>query len=152
MDIRKNGKSGMTLIEVLVVIALLGVLAAVLVKSVSGSMDAGKMATANLFCDSTFKSAVQAYKVSHGGDLPASMAGLEKFLGDPAPKDPWGNPYGFQQVGPYAVVWCRYNDGTAAIPATIANPGARDESFDDVNEYNKPDDGSEAKGHIAWVK
>ena len=126
MDIRKrNGKSGMTLIEILVVIALLGVLAGVLVRSVSGSVDVGKIAAAKLFCDTTMKGAIEAYKLSHDGKYPSQLSDLEDFLGDAAPKDPWGNPYRYA-IDPSnpngCSVWVNYDDSKADEPKNTYDP------------------------------
>ena len=100
MDIRKrNGKSGMTLIEILIVVALLGVLAGVLVRSLGGSLEAGKKATAKLFCTTTARSAIEAYKAINNQKLPTDMNQLKPYLGgDEGLKDPWGNNYQFKSV------------------------------------------------------
>ncbi|MDR2372328.1 MAG: type II secretion system GspH family protein [Puniceicoccales bacterium] len=96
MDIsRKNGRSGMTLIEILIVIMLLGVLAGVLVKSLSGTAEAGKQAAANLGCE-TIKTALMAYKTVKG-QWPADKATLVNsgFIENDTFINPWGNGNGY---------------------------------------------------------
>lgn len=103
MDIRKrNGKSGMTLIEILIVIALLGVLAGVLVKSLSSSLDSGKKASAKLFCESTMGTAIASFKLMNS-KLPEKWSDLQSYItldsdDGTAPKDPDGNSYYLAQV------------------------------------------------------
>ena len=144
MDIRrKNGKSGMTLIEILVVVALLGILAGVLVRSVSGSMNAGKMATAKLFCDTTVKSAVESCKVSNGNQLP-TVEMVKKFLGNDL-KDPGNHEYGFQVAKDKSAavdvlyVWSKFgaaNEDTppAKYDASGATPAERVAAIKDYND------------------
>ncbi|MDR0418244.1 MAG: type II secretion system GspH family protein [Puniceicoccales bacterium] len=95
---KESSKNGMTLIEILIVITLIGLLTGVLVKSLGGNLDAGKKATAKLFCSKTIRSAIEAYKVTHDSRLPANWKDLEKLItldndSETAPKDPWNNDY-----------------------------------------------------------
>jgi general secretion pathway protein G len=97
---RKNGEKGMTLIEILIVITLIAILTGVLVKSLGGNLDAGKKATAKLFCTKTIGGAIEAYKVTHDGKLPTSWKDMGKLIAldndaQTAPKDPWNNDYKF---------------------------------------------------------
>ncbi|MDR1590944.1 MAG: prepilin-type N-terminal cleavage/methylation domain-containing protein [Puniceicoccales bacterium] len=92
MDIsKKNGRSGMTLIEILVVVALLGVLAGVLVRSLGSSSENGKRAAAQLFFKTTLKSLLMGYKVTYG-HYPKDQDEIDKTkITD---KDFWTNPWG----------------------------------------------------------
>jgi prepilin-type N-terminal cleavage/methylation domain-containing protein len=93
---KENSKNGMTLIEILIVITLIGLLTGVLVKSLGGNLDAGKKATAKLCFSKTIRGAVEAYKVTHDNRLPMSWKDLGKLItldndGGTAPKDSWNN-------------------------------------------------------------
>jgi general secretion pathway protein G len=97
MDIsRKNGRSGMTLIEILIVVMLLGILAGVLVKSLSGTGEAGKQAAAKLACETTLKTALLAYRTVKGS-WPDTKAALIQsgFIDGDAFTNPWGLDDGY---------------------------------------------------------
>lgn len=126
MDIyKKNGKSGMTLIEILIVVALLGILAGVMVKSLGSSLDQGKKGAADTFVTDTLPSAIQLYKVRNNGKSPESLDTLIEEGVISGKNDPWGNEYGYKKeaggVEKYVAVWCNYNADKAA--ATIAGTG-----------------------------
>lgn len=90
---KRNKLKGMTLIEILIVVTLLGILAGVLVKSLGGSLQAGKDATVKLFATTTFKTACEAYKAVHG-KYPANKGELETVMeGGTMPPDPWNGQY-----------------------------------------------------------
>ncbi|MDY0073245.1 MAG: type II secretion system major pseudopilin GspG [Thauera sp.] len=103
---------GFTLVELLVVLAILGLLAGLVGPRVLGQLDGAKSKTA----------AVQIKDLEQGAELfkldvgrfPSSQEGLEALISKPGtangwrgpylkkgalPRDPWGNPYHYQSPG-----------------------------------------------------
>ena len=133
MDIsRKNGRSGMTLIEILIVVGLLGVLASVLIRSLSGTSEAGKQAAARLFCETTLKTILMAYRTAKGG-WPADKTALNTANFTDA--DTWKNPWDVADGYNFALaagtqnlnIWTKFRGadaGAAATGITDDNVGA----------------------------
>lgn len=105
---------GFTLIEVMVVIVILGVLAALIVPKVMGRTDEARVTAAK----QDISSLVQALKLYRLDNLryPTTEQGLQALVKKPTaaplppnwkgngyieklPKDPWGNPYQYLQPG-----------------------------------------------------
>lgn len=99
---------GFTLIEIIVVIVILGLLAAVAVPKILGRTDEARVVKATLDIE-TIKGALKLYKLDNGG-YPLTDQGLEALTTPPTtepipkkwkkggyleklPDDPWGNPY-----------------------------------------------------------
>ena len=86
-----NKRSGMTLIEILIVVTLIGILSGVMVKSLGGSLEAGKESTARLFVTTTARTAIEAFR-SVEGRLPRNIKELQRYFTDKTiPETPWGN-------------------------------------------------------------
>ena len=106
--VRRHGEAGFTLIELMVVIVIIGMLAAIVVPRFMGA--AGKAAqTAARAQISSFKTALQLYKLDNVR-YPTTAEGLEtlikngsgkNYLNDveALPKDPWGSPYQYKCPG-----------------------------------------------------
>lgn len=107
---RKFTRRGMTLVEVLAVVVILGLLAGTLAVSLSGAVGKGKREIAKSGI-SKVQQAVEAYRIDHGS-WPADDVGLAAlgedhadptasyFLGSDQLRDPWGNPYYLLVPGP----------------------------------------------------
>jgi len=110
---------GMTLLEIMIVIAILGLLASVIVVAVMNQFDNAKIGTAKLKL-SELEKALQLYSVQVG-EYPSQSEGLRSLLSPPdgskpflkeknVPKDPWGaeylyfNPARNGGANPYEVV------------------------------------------------
>jgi general secretion pathway protein G len=143
---KENSKNGMTLIEILIVITLIGLLTGVLVKSLGGNLDAGKKATAKLFCSKTIRGAIEAYKVTHDSRLPASWKDLGKLItldndSETAPRDPWNNDYvlvpnpGIGSGAPKVMEGIQAEDPQAVAGYVLVKTQAPDGEF--VFAYNK---------------
>lgn len=95
--IARRGQRGMTLLEIMIVIAILGLLASVIVVAVINQFDRAKINTTNLKIKSV-QQALHQYNVAIG-DYPTQQEGLRALQNPPSgppfineePKDAWGN-------------------------------------------------------------
>jgi general secretion pathway protein G len=122
MSRRQSSRAGFTLVELIVVIAIIGVLATVLIVRYSGQTDQAKVAAAKSQI-AQIEGAVIAFQ-AHVGRLPNSLRELvEKpadaknwqedgyLKGKSAPKDPWGNDYIYKVSGRHFEIICLGADG-----------------------------------------
>jgi general secretion pathway protein G len=98
----RRGQRGMTLLEIMIVIAILGMLASAVVYGVMGSFDRAKINTTKLKIKG-LEGEMNKYKVSTG-EYPAQNQGIGALLNPPdggpsylkdkkLPKDEWGNEF-----------------------------------------------------------
>jgi len=68
-------RNGFTLVEILIVVVILGILAAIVIPQFSDASEEAKLSS--LVSDlQTARSQIQLYKVQHGGTLPATVSGV----------------------------------------------------------------------------
>ena len=109
----RERQRGLTLIEIMVVVAILGLLAAMIVPNVIGQGEKAKVdiARANM---ASVANALKMYKLDNN-DYPTTEEGLEALVERPpsaekgeynpegylkkVPEDPWGNPYVYVSPG-----------------------------------------------------
>ncbi|MDE0186006.1 MAG: type II secretion system major pseudopilin GspG [Candidatus Poribacteria bacterium] len=111
----KAGESGVTLIELLIVIVILGLLAGVIALNVMPQIDNAKVATSRQDIE-RLKMALNLYSLQVG-DYPTTEQGLEALWNPPNPvpanwngpyvekpkfEDSWGNEYIYQYPGNHA--------------------------------------------------
>lgn len=105
---------GFTLMEILVVLAILGLLAGLAITKLGGTWDNAKKDTASLFVNTSMKVPLFSYR-GHMGDYPLTQDGLQALIQAPAskadrwrgpylepakiPLDPWGEPYHYACPG-----------------------------------------------------
>ena len=111
---RLLGRAGFTLIEIMVVIVILGLLAALVVPKLVGRTEEAKKTQARVQIKS-IQQALELFKLDNGF-YPATDQGLEALVRQPeggrvpenyrkggyierVPKDPWGNPYVYSSPG-----------------------------------------------------
>ena len=103
-----NTKSGFTLIEILLVVVIIGILAAVAVPRLGGRVRQSQEAAAKASIDA-IGLALRLYEVDNGS-YPGSLQGLVAspgnapnwrgpYLEKGIPKDPWGNEFLYAQPG-----------------------------------------------------
>jgi general secretion pathway protein G len=103
---RRHRAVGFTLVEVMVVVIILGVLAALIVPRVIGRTDEARAVAARQDVAAVMQ-ALKLYRLDNGR-YPSSEQGLQALVSKPTleplpsnwksyldrlPKDPWGNPY-----------------------------------------------------------
>jgi general secretion pathway protein G len=88
---RVGGQDGYTLTEMLVVIAIIGLIAAVLTPSLIGQLGRARVKSANLQLE-TLSSAVEMFRADVGR-YPTQQEGLKALLTEPADVEGWSGPY-----------------------------------------------------------
>ena len=99
------------MLEIMVVLAILGLLVAVLVKNVGGDLTRGQHSAAKLYVDSTLEGPLTAYRIDTG-NYPTTAQGLNALVEQPQnvkgwrgpyleklQNDPWQNPYEYRYPG-----------------------------------------------------
>jgi len=105
---------GFSLIEILIVIALIGTLAGLMIANLDRFFSAGKEDAAKIFVNQAVKTPLQMYSM-HMNGYPTSEQGLKALSTPPAgagsrwrgpyfedgkePTDPWGQPYQYASPG-----------------------------------------------------
>jgi general secretion pathway protein G len=127
---RRGLRRGMTLIEIMVVITILGLIAAAVGIAVVPQLNQAKVDRAKLDIES-LQGGLKLY-YTRKGNYPDTGTGLKglvdlKILED-VPKDPWGNDYVYLNEGGKAVISSYGSDGTpggADDAADISSKGAQ---------------------------
>lgn len=99
---------GFSLLEILIVLAIIGLVAGLAITKIGNIFDNAKRDAAQLFVSTSLKLPLNAYKL-HVGDYPSTAEGLEALVtaptraasrwhgsyleSDKVPLDPWNEPY-----------------------------------------------------------
>jgi general secretion pathway protein G len=108
---RRTNESGITLIEMLVVVTIISLFAALVIPKFFGKVDTARRAATHALINS-FMTALGAYKLDTG-TFPPTELGLQAlrvkpesmaqwagpYLPQDVPLDPWGNPYLYKYPG-----------------------------------------------------
>jgi general secretion pathway protein G len=114
---RRRREAGFTLIEIMVVIVILGLLAALVVPKLVGRTEEAKRTQTRVQIKNV-QQAIELFKLDNGF-YPATEQGLESLVRMPeagripksyrkggymdrVPKDPWGNPFVYASPGQHA--------------------------------------------------
>ena len=119
-------KRGFTLIEILMVVVILGALAAMVVPRLTGRGEKAKITIAKVDIDANIASALKLYQLDNG-TFPTTTQGLEALLKKPSlspvplnwngpyvekePVDPWGRKYQYQFPGTHEMPYDLYSIG-----------------------------------------
>jgi len=135
----RRARGGFTLVELLLVLAILATLAAIVIPKFAGRSEQAKVAAANTQI-SYFSTALDAFEVDNGY-YPKSEEGLNALVEQPkdatnwkgylrqeVPNDPWGRPYVYEYPG-------KHNDKGY----DLMSPGPDGESGneDDITNWKK---------------
>jgi general secretion pathway protein G len=128
---------GFTLVEMIVVIAIIGILATLLVVRYSGQTDQARAVAAKSQI-AQIESAVISFQ-AHNGRLPSSLQDLVErpsealnwqeggyLKGKSVPKDPWGHEYLYRPVARRFEIVCLGADGQeggTGLDADLSNEG-----------------------------
>lgn len=91
-QVRNNTRRGFTLIEVLLVLAILGVIAAMVVPQLLGKQKQALIDQTKLSIKS-LENVLEHYGLHHDGEFPTTGEGLEVLINQPGNDDKWHGPY-----------------------------------------------------------
>lgn len=119
-------KRGFTLIEILLVVVIIGALAAMVVPRLTGRSEQAKTTIARVDIESNIASALKLYELDNG-NFPTSSQGLMALLVKPStsplpsnwngpylekePYDPWGRRYEYAHPGTHGTSYDLYSKG-----------------------------------------
>ena len=138
-DIRKKQRAGFTIVEIMVVVVVIGILAATILPQFVGTTDDAKigMAKSNM---AEIASALERYNL-HMDRFPSNEEGLEALVTAPSDNadkwrgpyitklrpDPWGNPFQYRIPGTHGAgafdLWSRGSDGAEGGEKAAADIG-----------------------------
>lgn len=136
----RGGREAFTLIELLLVLVILGILAAIVVPKFAGRTEQAKVAAAKTDI-STMGTALDAFEVDTGG-YPKGKNGLQDLVQQPRdaqgwkgpylqkgiPSDPWGHPYIFV---------CPGKHNPSGYDLMSLGPDGRENTDDDINNWDQ---------------
>jgi general secretion pathway protein G len=136
---KQTRTSAFTLVEIMVVVIILSILAALIIPEVMGSKDDAKISKAKADV-SELENAVERFSL-HMDRRPTTEEGLKALTVAPADaegkwrgpyikllqNDPWGNPYQYRNPGSHNTsgvdIWSRGSDGADGGDGTAADVG-----------------------------
>lgn len=147
---RRAALRAFTMMELLVVLAILGLLAGLAISNVTGIFGGAQAQTAQLFVKESVKTALFTYRMTMG-DYPSTADGLQALSTPPGakadrwrgpyiegklPLDPWGEPYQYAYPG-------TKNKGTYDIWSK--GPDKQSGTADDIGNWDDAPAGEAAK-------
>ena len=130
----RSAREGLTLVEIMVVMAILGVLMAVLGGSLLGYLDDAN-ADATKLTIGKIDGALQVYAAKHKGKFPSTSQGLEaaaKYMPDgQVPTDAWGQDFQYYSPGTHS---------SAAYDILSVGKDGQEGTEDDVKSWDTNDE------------
>ena len=135
-----SAKKAFTLMEILVALAILGLLVGLAVTKVGGIFGGAQLTTTKYFVQDSMKTALTTYRIQVG-DYPSTQEGLQALITTPSdkvdrwhgpyiegstiPVDPWGHPYKYAYPGVHNKdgydIWSMGPDGVDGTADDIGN-------------------------------
>ncbi len=123
----KNYKSrAFTLIEIMLVVIIIGALAAMVIPRISGRSEQAKITVAKADIETLLATALKLYELDNGG-FPTTSQGLDALVQKPSsspipanwngpylerkPLDPWGNLYVYESPGQHRLDYDLFSSG-----------------------------------------
>lgn len=136
LSTQKNRKRrGFTLVEILLVVTIIGILAALVIPKMTGRTDEARKKSAFSDVNGGLKSALGMYEVDTGrypgtlNDLiqqPSDVRGWKGPYLDNMPADPWGHPYVYVYPG---------RKNTSGYDLYSMGPDGQDGTQDDIGNW-----------------
>jgi len=139
IQLKNKSSNAFTLIEIMVVVIILGILAATIIPQFMGTTQDAKVSAAKAQI-AELESALERFYV-HMDRYPTTEEGLKVLVAAPAGadqkwrgpyikqlrNDPWGNPYQYNFPGTHHPtsfdIWCRGSDGAEGGEGAAADLG-----------------------------
>lgn len=135
-----TNQSGMSLIEIIIVVALMGTLMAIVITNLTGKQQAA-MEDATRLAQSQLETNLQMYKV-HNFAYPTTDQGLDALINAPASakkwrgpyteekklSDPWGNKFSYESDGKTVKITSAGPDGEMGTADDIVYPEESEKS------------------------
>ncbi len=133
------GKKAFTLVEIMLVVIIIGALAAMIIPRLSGRSEQAKVSVAQADIQAQLATALKLYELDNGM-FPTTAQGLaalkDKPAGDPQPKN-WRGPYIEKEpVDPWGNAYVYVSPGTHRTDYDLSSKGKDVASAqDDINNW-----------------